>query len=39
VQKSFELSDQQLGWVISAFMVGYFLTSPLFGLLGDRLPR
>lgn len=39
VQKSFELSDQELGWVISAFMVGYFLTSPLFGVLGDRLPR
>jgi MFS transporter, Spinster family, sphingosine-1-phosphate transporter len=39
VQDSFGLSDQQLGWVISAFMVGYFLTSPLFGLLGDRLPR
>lgn len=39
VQKTFDLSDQQLGWVISAFMIGYFLTSPLFGVLGDRLPR
>jgi MFS family permease len=39
VQGAFHLSDQQLGWVISAFMIGYFVTSPLFGVLGDRLPR
>jgi MFS family permease len=33
------LSDFQFGGVINAFMVGYFLTSPIFGALGDRLRR
>jgi MFS family permease len=33
------LSDSQFGFVVTAFMVGYFATSPLFGALGDRLPR
>lgn len=32
-------SDQQLGYLPTAFMWGYFLTSPIFGYLGDRLPR
>ncbi len=27
------------GWAASAFMWGYFITSPIFGYLGDRLPR
>lgn len=39
IQQAFTLTDTQLGWVISAFMVGYFLTSPIFGALGDRFPR
>ncbi len=30
------LSDFQTGLVISAFMIGYFVTSPVFGHLGDR---
>jgi MFS family permease len=33
------LSDAKFGFVVTAFMVGYFATSPLFGALGDRLPR
>ena len=32
-------SDEQLGTLQSAFMLGYFLTAPLFGYLGDRWPR
>jgi MFS family permease len=33
------LSDTKFGFVVTAFMIGYFATSPLFGALGDRLPR
>ncbi len=33
------LSDGQLGVLQSAFMWGYFLTSPIFGHLADRVPR
>ena len=33
------LSDDQLGTLQSAFMLGYFLTAPIFGYLGDRCPR
>ncbi len=33
------LSDAQIGWLTSAFMIGYFATSPVFGYLGDRWPR
>jgi len=33
------LSDLQFGFVSQAFMVGYFVTSPFFGSLGDRMPR
>ncbi len=33
------LSDEQLGTIQSAFMWGYFLTAPIFGYLGDRVPR
>lgn len=32
-------SDEQLGTLQSAFMLGYFITAPLFGYLGDRWPR
>jgi len=35
----FHLSDGQSGRMVTAFMIGYFVTSPLFGVLGDRLPR
>jgi MFS family permease len=33
------LSDSQFGFVVTAFMIGYFATSPLFGALGDKRPR
>lgn len=33
------LSDSSLGTLQVAFMLGYFLTAPLFGYLGDRMPR
>jgi MFS transporter, Spinster family, sphingosine-1-phosphate transporter len=39
IQESLHLSDAQLGWVTSAFIIGYLITSPLFGWLGDRYPR
>jgi MFS family permease len=39
IQDSLHLGDAQIGWVESAFMLGYFLTSPIFGWLGDRYPR
>ncbi len=35
-QEELGLSDFQTGLAISAFMVGYFLTSPIFGRLGDK---
>ena len=34
-----DLSDGQIGWLTSAFMIGYFATAPLFGYLGDRGKR
>lgn len=33
------LSDTQLGWIGTGFIVVYALTSPLFGTLGDRFKR
>ncbi len=39
LQKDFGLSDGELGRVNTIFMIGYFLTSPFFGYLGDRWPR
>ncbi len=39
VKAEFALSDAQVGWLTSAFMIGYFATSPGFGYLGDRLRR
>jgi MFS family permease len=33
------LTYEQAGTIGTAFMLGYFLTSPIFGYLGDRLPR
>ena len=38
IKEELKLSDEQLGTIQSAFMWGYFLTSPIFGYLGDRLP-
>jgi MFS family permease len=39
LQKDLHLSDGQAGRIMTAFMIGYFVTSPFFGYLGDRLPR
>ena len=39
VKEELNLSDEQLGTLQSAFMWGYFLTSPIFGYLGDRVGR
>ncbi len=39
IKDELRLSDEQLGTLQSAFMWGYFLTSPVFGYLGDRVPR
>ena len=36
VQKALQMSDTQAGTANTAFMIGYFLTSPIFGFLGDR---
>ena len=39
LQAELHLGDEQAGTIGTAFMLGYFLTSPIFGYLGDRLPR
>jgi len=39
IKQDFRLTDAQVGWVHPAFMIGYFLTAPFFGYLGDRLSR
>ncbi|HWN93951.1 MAG TPA: MFS transporter, partial [Methylomirabilota bacterium] len=39
IQESLHLDDAQGGMLGTAFMIGYFLTSPFFGLLGDRFSR
>lgn len=39
IKDELHLSDSRLGALGTAFMLGYFLTSPIFGYLGDRWPR
>jgi len=39
LQKELHLNDAQGGTIGTAFMIGYFVTSPLFGWLGDRFSR
>jgi len=39
MQKELKLDDGAAGSVASAFMLGYFLSAPIFGYLGDRFPR
>lgn len=38
-QKEFGISNAELGTLETAFMLGYMLTSPIFGRLGDRYAR
>jgi len=39
IKKSLSLTDTQLGIVGTGFIVVYSLTSPIFGMLGDRRAR
>src|SRR3954470_4599731 len=39
LQADLKIGDSQAGTIGTAFMLGYFLTSPIFGYLGDRMPR
>ena len=39
LQKDLGLNDGQAGRLVTAFMIGYFITSPVFGWLGDRCSR
>jgi MFS transporter, Spinster family, sphingosine-1-phosphate transporter len=39
LQKDFGISDGEAGRINTAFMLGYFLTAPFFGFLGDRASR
>src|SRR5882724_3289223 len=39
LQKDLGINDGQAGRLVTAFMIGYFFTSPVFGWLGDRWPR
>jgi MFS family permease len=39
LKAEFLLSDSEVGWLATAFIFGYFLTCPIFGYLGDRMPR
>ncbi|PYV09206.1 MAG: MFS transporter, partial [Acidobacteria bacterium] len=35
IKRELHFSDSELGWTLSAFMIAYSLTSPVFGRLGD----
>jgi predicted MFS family arabinose efflux permease len=39
IKNEFVVEDLHLGWITTVFMIGYFVTSPLFGYLGDRTSR
>jgi MFS family permease len=39
LQKDLGINDGQAGRLMTAFMIGYFFTSPFFGWLGDRYSR
>jgi MFS transporter, Spinster family, sphingosine-1-phosphate transporter len=39
MQSELQLTNTQAGLLATAFLVAYFLTSPIFGVLGDRLSR
>ena len=39
LQQDLGINDGQAGRLVTAFMIGYFVTSPVFGWLGDRFGR
>jgi MFS family permease len=39
IKRELHLSDWHTGIVLNAFLVGFMITSPVFGRLGDTLPR
>src|SRR5579862_6329866 len=39
LKANLHLTDGQAGRIATAFMIGYFVTSPVFGYLGDRFSR
>jgi MFS family permease len=39
IREDLDLSNFEGGLLATVFLLGYFATSPLFGALGDRLPR
>jgi MFS family permease len=39
LQDELGINNGQAGRLVTAFMIGYFVTSPVFGWLGDRFPR
>src|SRR5882672_6244970 len=39
VKNHFHLTDGEAGRTTTTFMLGYFITAPVFGYLGDRMSR
>ncbi len=39
IKHELHLTDTELGWTLSAFMITYAITSPIFGRLGDLFTR
>ena len=39
IKRDLHLTDAQTSWPLTAFVVVYMLTSPIFGSLSDRVPR
>ncbi len=39
IKRELHFTDAQLGWMLSAFMIAYALTAPVFGRLGDLVSR
>ena len=39
IATEFKIGDGELGRINTIFMLGYFVTSPIFGYLGDRASR
>jgi MFS family permease len=39
IKAELDLSNTEAGLLATVFLLGYFVTSPIFGTLGDRMPR